>query len=59
MKLWVKIDTVAFEMLNAKNFNSNNVDALIAKKKKEKRKKKKKRGFFSNSKRQKHQLNRN
>ena len=41
MKLWVKIETVAFEMLNVKNFNSNNVDALIAKKKKEKRKKKK------------------
>ena len=37
MKLWVKIDTVAFEMLNAKSFNSNNVDALIAKKKKEKK----------------------
>ena len=37
VKLWVKIETVAFEMLNVKNFNSNNVDALIAKKKKEKK----------------------
>jgi len=57
--LCVKINIVAFEMLNAKNFNSTDVDALTAKKKKEKRKKKKKRGFFSNSKRQKHQLNGN
>ena len=37
VKLWVKIETVAFEMLNVKNFNSNNVDALIAKKKKKKK----------------------
>ena len=36
VKLWVKTDTVAFEMLNAKIFNSD-VDALTAKKKKRKK----------------------